>query len=262
MCEPHHSFVQVSRSEIQDRNYSLSSFDVGSWRKRQIDGHYHWTRLGGGHSKAIAECGNNNGAFSLSQHTSRRAPHVKWEVAWWHRALIFDSAITPEGNTIAPYNMTMQGRERYGKDSDCFKAGLKYGHVVSIGTIQGFRRFLEGSLKTTNTPESYILRFFDMLKPDRRDHFAQRMLATCKAKKCNHKGEAGIVNAVRDFTGDSRNILSRGDINDRWCAKEKVAGHIRKAKKEQVIKTVMGFTRRRDNFIPEWSDPNEIWCKA
>lgn len=106
---------------------------------------------------------------------------------------------------------------------DAIECAEEYARRTSIGNLSILRRFLEGSLRATRRMAMY------------EERLVSGML--------NHAGRDLIVGRLRQFERD------HGHDQFRW------AGSV----KNQYIKLLMGFTRKRDLLVPEWADDNTLW---
>lgn len=112
--------------------------------------------------------------------------------------------------------------------ADAFEAAKKYHETTVMGSMKQFRRFFEQSLCKTDRYASYIVRFVE----------------NC----LNQKGREQLLKKARQLFGKTAQVECL--INRRTSD----------AKKEQIIKFLMGFTRKRTLFLPHWSDDDKLWA--
>ena len=114
------------------------------------------------------------------------------------------------------------GLDGYYRDNPiALEAARAYHQQVCMGSMQQFRRFLETSLKKTYRPTLYIDRFLhSVLTKEGRDQCVRRLRLLLPGRNPSYD-----------------------DQNHR----------------DKIIKTVMGYTRRRNLFIPTWSDDATFW---
>lgn len=109
---------------------------------------------------------------------------------------------------------------------DAERCARQYCEAVATGNMSVFRRFLEGSMKKSYTPPEYIMRFLYMLRSTGREELLGRLGKLFCPKTSRYS-----------------NIVEISYRNN-------PAG---------VIKCVMGYTRNRGLFLPEWADNDKIW---
>jgi len=102
---------------------------------------------------------------------------------------------------------------------DQMTAAKEYSNLVSIGDLRQLRNFLETSMKKSDRPELYAHRFFDGILT-----------------------EKGKVAFETKFKHSFKRKTRFTNIDA-----------------ESLIKFVIGFTRKRNLLIPEWSDDNKLW---
>lgn len=104
-------------------------------------------------------------------------------------------------------------------DDAQFEAAREYHMRSCMGSMSIFRRFLEASLQNTDRHSIYVSRF----------------------------SECVLTTAGRDML---RSKIRRLFPRDRMLAGKD---------KERFIKLVMGFTRKRNLLVPEWSMDDAFW---
>ena len=120
--------------------------------------------------------------------------------------------------------VTRDGRY-YGHEFDqasALEAATVYANKVSIGNLTTLRQFLETSMVKTRWVFNYINQFQDILNGVGRDKY--------------NKG-------LKDLFGFSLASCRGMD----------------KLPTQQITRFVLGFTRKRDLLVPEWSDDNTLW---
>jgi len=152
-----------------------------------------------------------------------------YEVNWWERRMHIDGPfrgmLAHTGrNAMERYstlgtNYEVENRIRETLKEESRQAAQEYANAVSIGNMTTLRRFLEASLRKTTNPLKYVLHFELMFTKDDRDALRKRM---------------------RTLLGSRYNRITKTNL-------------------EQVIKSVMGFTRKRELLIPEWADDKRLW---
>ena len=192
MCEPHHSIIQLS----DDDTKGMFLGNVGKWCKK-IGKFFHLSKMGKGHHGTLrmAERANRGQKIEF-------ADKYDYEVCWWDRTISPDYCLPPE---------------------NAKKLAKSYADLTSIGSLHLLRQFLEASLRSTRTPNDYLLVF-------------RRYLLNNKGKK--------------EF--------------DRACRQKLKVQNIYQLKKinSSIVKMVLGFTRKRDLLVPEWSDDSRLWLPS
>jgi len=103
------------------------------------------------------------------------------------------------------------------------QAAHEYSNIVCMGNIQVFRRYFETSLNQSSRFMLHVQQFLDgMLNPKGKDLFTRKM-QQCFPRKTR----------MREYI-----------------------------KTPQVINLVMGFTRKRELLVPEWSDVPSLWIPS
>jgi hypothetical protein len=108
-----------------------------------------------------------------------------------------------------------------------FDAGYEYHMRVCMGSMQIFRRFFETSLQETNSLHLYITRFMEcVLTSEGRDQLSKRISSIMPGKQI---------------------LAGKGRVED--------------SVKDKIIKATMGYTRKRNILVPEWSMDDGFWSR-
>jgi hypothetical protein len=119
-------------------------------------------------------------------------------------------------------------------DHEAFEAAKLYHQRSVMGNMSLFRRFLEQS----------------MLQSDRASSYADLFLLYVLTSKGNTAVRRKLDKVFGKSLGDYGNCLG---------------SHQPLPIKEKAIKVLMGFTRKRDLFVPAWADDDLFWspgCKG
>lgn len=108
--------------------------------------------------------------------------------------------------------------------NDAFESAKEYHLRSAMGNMSIFRRFLETSMKNSRSPHLYVQALLDaVLSPAGRDKMLEKF----------------------------RQVFGRSATSDT------VLGNSRTV--ERGIKIVMGITRKRNLFLPHWSEDDLLW---
>lgn len=156
MCEPMHSIVQFPDQD-DDGNPTGGKIDaipqsgLWSWGKKKIASWFHFSKMGFGHSEAMA---------TLTP-TARWVlpPDTKYEVAWWKRQVKIDGGYSGA----------------YHDASDALEAATEYANRTSIGNLTLLRQFVETSMRKSERPNAYYDNFHSMLTIDGRNQLGSKV---------------------------------------------------------------------------------------
>lgn len=114
--------------------------------------------------------------------------------------------------------------------SEAIDSARQYANAVSIGSLTALRRFLETSLRLTSSRYYwyYIDRFCDMLTKEGRNAFRMKIRRSLGMRST-------CFPHVRRLMEDSHEHL------------------------DKVVKTILGFTRKRELLVTEWADDTSLW---
>lgn len=113
---------------------------------------------------------------------------------------------------------------------DALIAAEQYAMSSSIGNIQILRRFLEPTLRITDRGPGYYCVFRDMLTLKGREELE---------RKTKLIGGKAMVTEMSAYSWRSGMFLS-----------------------PQLIKAMIGLTRKRSLLVPEWADDDKLWLPA
>jgi len=112
-------------------------------------------------------------------------------------------------------------------DIEVYEAAKHYHNLVCMGSIKTFRRFFETSLQQTNRINLYV------------DCFLEYVLTK--------KGRDAWMTKMKSIIfGTSKVSTSSPSLN-------------LPVNQEKLIKITMGYTRKRNLFVPEWADDHNFW---
>ena len=118
----------------------------------------------------------------------------------------------------------------FGPDYDkeyALQAATEYAGLSCIGDLKIFRRFLEASLNKSDRPCSYLIRFIEnMLNQEGREQIHRKLVSVLGGRKGTH-----VINSFQ-----KENILF-----------------------DEMVRVIMGFTRKRQLLCPEWQDDENLW---
>lgn len=212
MCEPYHSVVQVEDDDGPQgpvangggwfgQVYGEALRSINGFGKR-IGRFFHVSRMGAGHSGAI----KSQGIGACREHHL-----IRYETAWWERQVRFDNS---------PWHLDDWAKQ------EALDAATKYSNLVSIGSVQTVRRFLEVSLAQTSSLGMYLHRYRLMF---------------------NKQGVRQVDNALRQFgmgrSGKFKFVNSLDRIENGQSA----------------LNALVGLTRQRRLLVPVWSDDKSLW---
>lgn len=206
MCEPYHSVLQFPNEN--DDGTPLGpvlerAVTKRGWLKR-ILGWFHISKMGSGHSETLNV--RKEALLWLPQ------PYY-YENAWWERTVRKD---------ISP------GRRMADFPEEALEAAKEYSDRVVTGSLPAFRRFLETSMQTSESPHKYVENFILCLNQNGQDQLYTKLKRIC-------------------------NISSMLFTNFRYTMLTDPQ------KKRSIISTILGFTRKRELLVPVWADDNQLW---
>lgn len=231
MCEPYHSIVQFepppSMNDDDDRDFhdDGGSGSPPSRITRYISNAVKWVKKIGSrwHLSKMGE-GHTGAVGSLDgiRDTFLLPERTLWEAAWWNRTLKKDgrTAFLPHQEPIA------------------YAEAKKYADIVSIGSLHSLRQFLENSIRNSQRPSSYVW----MIR--------QQLLNQKGRKSYEHK----LIQAFGKTGADSLFDRAYALLDDK-----PVSYKTRNEYLDRLVKIVLGFTRKRDMLVPEWSDDLSLW---
>lgn len=245
MCEPHQSIVQFNDDDYNNgqggKPCHWAGRIAGAIKQygKQIGRFFHITQFGSGHSRIMAEKKITTVA-SFSLHSNLDPPHVKWEMLWPQRKMVFDSAIITNPDDLSVYNSCLSNcytlysaRTKIADLEDRRLKARKYSEDTATGTMGKLRQFLNLSIRKSGEPEKYVVNFFEMLTKSGIVSLEKKIIAITGMKK--------------DFS-----MFERFS----WKLKK----HLKdKRTLESVIKVILGYTRRRNFLTPEWADDTKLW---
>jgi len=107
--------------------------------------------------------------------------------------------------------------------AEALESATVYASKISIGNLHTLRQFLETSMKKSEAPWRYIYNFPMMLTP-----------------------------AGRDLLQDKLRSALHNKTN--WITSFQCQDNL-----DTIIKVMLGFTRKRNLLVPEWSDDGKLW---
>lgn len=203
MCEPNHSIVQYpdrdpdSGNPTEEKIESITPKD--GWFKK-ILGWFHLSRLGSGHSRAIASV----------RHEAMLPVPFLYEAKWWDRTVHVDG-------------MKARRREVADEALDC---ATEYSRRVVIGNLSMLRRFLEISLKKSDIPGAYVHQFVHALcVKDKKDDLVKRLRLVCPRwdkSWDSMQNLDGIIKVLLGFTRHRENLCDAwADDDSLWLPDQK-----------------------------------------
>lgn len=237
MCEPFQSIVQYPNQDDDQnptgnlidaaaQNLKKSSGGMLGWIKK-IFGFTHFSRFGAGHS----------GATPFNTYQQARLPEpTSYETMWWNRKVHADGE----------YSGVVHDKRL------ALEAATEYANRTSIGNLSTLRGFLEASMKNSERPEGYLVRFYNQL--------------------LNVKGQSEMQSKLQRFFGmDTDNMrmllsdwsssLSRSAMSELLIAQQHKNGmnFTKLDLINRLLNMSMGLTRKRDLLVPEWADDAKLW---
>lgn len=125
--------------------------------------------------------------------------------------------------------VTHDGGRRYGdlRDAEALESATQYSNLVCLGNMRIFRNFLETSIARSDTPHKYVTAL------------AERAL--------NKKGRDLLMKRVKElFSCKLSNLFTR----------------VSKERKASATSLIIGFTRKHELWLPQWSDEDKLWQKT
>lgn len=113
------------------------------------------------------------------------------------------------------------------RDEVALTSAEDYAKLTSIGDLTQLRRFLEVSMQNTDRPESYI----------------EAVWSSLLTSDGNRQFES-------DYNKYFKSKYTRYDLSVRLQDSKK---------RLEIVKFVIGFTRKRSLLVPEWSDDAALW---
>ena len=220
MCEPHVSITQFPTNDpesgdpLELRLKAVLGEKVMSWKKR-LGSWFHWCRVGSGHSE------------SMELHYGRelRIPEmIKYEAKWWEKDVFFVDGIVPS---------TYKGLEL-----EAFGLAEHYSKEVATKNMSVLRRFIENSMKKSETPFAYAEKLLSMMTP------SGAASARVKLRRVFGLGQQTPSSLAR-WSHDNSNTFDLFKVRNPGL--------------EKAVSCLMGFTRKRDLFLPEWADDQSLW---
>jgi hypothetical protein len=151
-------------------------------------------------------------------------PNIKYEGFWWQKDQFIVDGRVP---------MIYKGREADAKD-----IAEHYCKSVATGNMSVLRRFMEASMLASRRPHNYVNKFLDHM--------------------LTQEGKKKVLTKLRRVFGTK----IKPDIRawDRY-GDGKTFGlfDVRNPDLAKVVSCTMGFTRKRNLFLPEWADDQSLW---
>jgi hypothetical protein len=250
MCEPAHSIVQFRIQHLNEQdtdltaqsNRNLSGLFAGlSIQNSRIYGTINWgkeidkwilmSRLGSGHHGAMEKVRSHTSLASIFL----MPEHALYENNWWERKTKRDgfggnmaySSFSNINTLNAACYSTYETPPDDMRTDEALNAADQYAKEVSTGSIRAFRSFLTHSIRNSERPQEYLSRFMLMLNKEGKDDFKKRS----KNIFCTASG--GAVELGRLMTTPQRT--------------------------KQITDFTLGYTRKRNLLVPEWSDDDSVW---
>jgi hypothetical protein len=219
MCEPCHSIIQYSDFDDDERSSGVPT------EQRLSNNLGTWLRkIGRWLHLSKMGSGHSEAIQKTSLQNELFLPTPTfYEVNWWERKMHIDGVFRSSFSRL----WQNTSNERYALidalREESKEAAQQYANAVSIGNLTTLRRFLKSSIQKSTMPIKYLLHFELMLNSQGRDLLNRKARSFGFYRKTGHN----VGNAEVSV--------------------------------EQMIKLLMGFTRKRELLRPEWADDGRLW---
>lgn len=231
MCEPSQSIIQIPQLHLPmfggyDLKLAVEQLrpdgPITTVRGDDGNSYLHYYHAGMGHSRVLRHlCGMNQDAGCY------------YESNWW--------ASNTERRFVVDYPNPIQ---RTDAANEAFGAAYEYAQQTCLGNMQKLRRFMEMSLRKSQTPQKYLTNLLTMMTEAGKAKFnqaAQKIFGRSKYHRHELWGNFPLFERAHQF---SNKPVSTKEL-------------------EQRIAFFMQWMRQgnRKLYRPFWADQDEMWSK-